>query len=84
MKFVHVLEAARAEDLKPLPWVSYNTRVEAGKVGTLQNFDEFCKALSCKVGQPLVPASGGCRTWQLAPASPTKRPRSLVSRTFCL
>jgi putative endopeptidase len=31
--------------------------------GTVQNFEEFGKAFSCKVGQPMMPASGGCRTW---------------------
>jgi putative endopeptidase len=31
--------------------------------GTVQNFDEFGKAFGCKVGQPMMPASGGCRTW---------------------
>ena len=31
--------------------------------GTVQNFDEFGKAFGCKVGQPMMPVSGGCRTW---------------------
>jgi putative endopeptidase len=31
--------------------------------GTVQNFDEFGKAFGCKVGQPMMPAAGGCRTW---------------------
>ena len=31
--------------------------------GTVQNFDEFGKAFGCTVGQPMMPASGGCRTW---------------------
>jgi putative endopeptidase len=31
--------------------------------GSVQNFDEFGKAFGCKVGQPMMPASGGCRTW---------------------
>ncbi len=31
--------------------------------GTVQNFDEFGKAFGCHVGQPMMPASGGCRTW---------------------
>ena len=31
--------------------------------GTVQNFDEFGKAFGCKVGSPMMPASGGCRTW---------------------
>jgi putative endopeptidase len=31
--------------------------------GTVQNFDEFGKAFSCKLGDPMMPASGGCRTW---------------------
>ncbi len=31
--------------------------------GTVQNFDEFGKAFGCKVGQPMMPAGGGCRTW---------------------
>jgi putative endopeptidase len=31
--------------------------------GTVQNFDEFGKAFGCKVGQPMMPTSGGCRTW---------------------
>ena len=31
--------------------------------GAVQNFDEFGKAFGCKVGQPMMPASGGCRTW---------------------
>ena len=31
--------------------------------GTVQNFDEFGKAFGCKAGQPMMPASGGCRTW---------------------
>ena len=31
--------------------------------GTVQNFDEFGKAFGCKVGQPMMPASGGCRVW---------------------
>ena len=31
--------------------------------GTVQNFDEFGKAFGCHVGQPMMPASGGCRVW---------------------
>ena len=31
--------------------------------GTVQNFDEFGKAFGCKVGQPMMPVGGGCRTW---------------------
>jgi putative endopeptidase len=31
--------------------------------GSVQNFDQFGKAFSCKVGDPMMPASGGCRTW---------------------
>ena len=31
--------------------------------GTVQNFDEFGKAFGCKLGDPEMPASGGCRTW---------------------
>ena len=31
--------------------------------GTVQNFDEFGKAFGCKVGQPMMPANGGCRVW---------------------
>jgi putative endopeptidase len=31
--------------------------------GVVQNFDEFGKAFGCKVGSPMMPASGGCRTW---------------------
>jgi len=31
--------------------------------GSVQNFDEFGKAFGCKVGQPMMPATGGCRTW---------------------
>ena len=31
--------------------------------GSVQNFDEFGKAFGCKVGQPMMPTSGGCRTW---------------------
>ena len=31
--------------------------------GTVQNFDEFGKAFGCKAGQPMMPASGGCRVW---------------------
>jgi putative endopeptidase len=31
--------------------------------GSVQNFDQFGKAFGCKVGQPMMPASGGCRTW---------------------
>jgi putative endopeptidase len=31
--------------------------------GTVQNFDEFGKAFGCKKGDPMMPASGGCRTW---------------------
>jgi len=31
--------------------------------GTVQNFDEFGKAFGCKVGQPMMPSSGGCRVW---------------------
>jgi len=31
--------------------------------GSVQNFDEFGKAFGCKVGQPMMPESGGCRTW---------------------
>ena len=30
--------------------------------GTVQNFDEFGKAFSCKVGQPMMPAKS-CRVW---------------------
>jgi putative endopeptidase len=31
--------------------------------GSVQNFDEFGKAFGCKVGQPMMPDGGGCRTW---------------------
>jgi len=31
--------------------------------GTVQNFEEFGKAFHCKKGQPMMPESGGCRTW---------------------
>jgi putative endopeptidase len=31
--------------------------------GAVQNFDEFGKAFGCKVGDPMMPASGGCRVW---------------------
>jgi putative endopeptidase len=31
--------------------------------GTVQNFDEFGKAFGCKKGDPMMPATGGCRTW---------------------
>jgi putative endopeptidase len=31
--------------------------------GTVQNFEEFGKAFACKKGDPMMPASGGCRTW---------------------
>jgi putative endopeptidase len=31
--------------------------------GTVQNFEEFGKAFGCKKGDPMMPASGGCRTW---------------------
>jgi putative endopeptidase len=31
--------------------------------GAVQNFDEFGKAFGCKVGSPMMPASGGCRVW---------------------
>ena len=31
--------------------------------GAVQNFDAFGKAFGCKVGQPMMPASGGCRVW---------------------
>ena len=31
--------------------------------GTVQNFDEFGKAFGCHPGQPMMPASGGCRVW---------------------
>ena len=31
--------------------------------GTVQNFDEFGKAFGCHVGQPMMPANGGCRVW---------------------
>jgi putative endopeptidase len=31
--------------------------------GTVQNFEEFGKAFGCHPGQPMMPASGGCRTW---------------------
>ncbi len=31
--------------------------------GTVQNFEEFGKAFGCKAGQPMMPATGGCRTW---------------------
>jgi putative endopeptidase len=31
--------------------------------GSVQNFDQFGKAFGCKVGDPMMPASGGCRTW---------------------
>ena len=31
--------------------------------GTVQNFDEFGKAFGCKVGAPMMPVNGGCRTW---------------------
>ncbi|MGA7157580.1 MAG: M13 family metallopeptidase [Acidobacteriaceae bacterium] len=31
--------------------------------GSVQNFDAFGKAFGCHVGQPMMPASGGCRTW---------------------
>jgi putative endopeptidase len=29
----------------------------------VQNFDQFGKAFGCHVGQPMMPASGGCRVW---------------------
>jgi putative endopeptidase len=31
--------------------------------GTVQNFDEFGKAFGCHAGQPMMPATGGCRVW---------------------
>jgi putative endopeptidase len=31
--------------------------------GTVQNFDAFGKAFGCKKGDPMMPSSGGCRTW---------------------
>jgi putative endopeptidase len=31
--------------------------------GSVQNFDQFGKAFGCKVGQPMMPTGGGCRTW---------------------
>jgi putative endopeptidase len=31
--------------------------------GVVQNFDQFGKAFGCHVGQPMMPASGGCRVW---------------------
>ncbi len=31
--------------------------------GAVQNFDQFGKAFGCHVGQPMMPASGGCRVW---------------------
>jgi len=31
--------------------------------GSVQNFDAFGKAFGCKVGQPMMPESGGCRVW---------------------
>ena len=31
--------------------------------GTVQNFEEFGKAFGCHSGQPMMPASGGCRVW---------------------
>lgn len=31
--------------------------------GSVQNFDEFGKAFGCKLGDPMMPASGGCRVW---------------------
>jgi putative endopeptidase len=31
--------------------------------GSVQNFDAFGKAFGCHVGQPMMPASGGCRVW---------------------
>jgi len=31
--------------------------------GSVQNFDAFGKAFGCKVGQPMMPDSGGCRVW---------------------
>jgi putative endopeptidase len=31
--------------------------------GSVQNFEEFGKAFGCKRGDPMMPASGGCRVW---------------------
>jgi putative endopeptidase len=31
--------------------------------GVVQNFDQFGKAFGCHAGQPMMPASGGCRVW---------------------
>ncbi len=46
--------AAKADPHSPGQWRAN---------GSVQNFDEFGKAFGCKVGQPMMPASGGCRTW---------------------
>jgi putative endopeptidase len=52
-------EQARRNGAKTDPHSAGEYRVK----GVVQNFDEFGKAFGCKVGSPMMPASGGCRTW---------------------
>jgi putative endopeptidase len=52
-------EQAARVSAKTDPHSSGHWRID----GVVQNFDEFGKAFSCKPGAPMMPASGGCRTW---------------------
>lgn len=52
-------EAEARRRVKVDPHSSGEWRVK----GAVQNFDEFGKAFGCKVGQPMMPADGGCRVW---------------------
>ena len=52
-------EQAAVNQAKTNPHSTGEWRVK----GTVQNFDEFGKAFGCHPGQPMMPASGGCRVW---------------------
>jgi putative endopeptidase len=52
-------EQAAVNQAKTNPHSTGEWRVK----GTVQNFEEFGKAFGCKKGDPMMPASGGCRTW---------------------
>jgi putative endopeptidase len=55
----NMTEQAAINQAKTNPHSTGEWRVK----GTVQNFDEFGKAFGCKLGAPMMPANGGCRTW---------------------
>ena len=54
----HTREATARVLAKTDPHSSGKWRID----GSVQNFPEFGKAFSCKVGQPMMPANS-CRVW---------------------